>query len=380
MGRQLLKRRAGHLLLCLTVVMASLLAPSPANAQVQQGATLTILRGQVAIIRADGTAIQPAASGSTVAVGDEIRTITKSGALITFFAGTEIEMGEETILVVEQLSNQGDKIDISLRQAFGATLNRVQSIAGSGSTYQIQAGGAVALVRGTTFSLTGPVTTPSGNVVATACLADCSPASTFNNCAMHPHTGIGVTVAGGKVESGCHEFPVDRTQDLFSAGAQAVTTVQQAVQGDTRGVPAGQIAAGGKNEAESKISQQQVEQQQRDTRPTGTDGGPLTPQPGHTSPGTQPCNTSTVSGGFGTTTTVHNLGQNSGTFNFSLQARSQPDRFQIIYQGNTLLDTGFVSFNQSYTVTYSGTSPLITVIVEGSGPGTLWDYLVACPT
>ena len=42
-------------------------------------------------------------------VGDEIRTTkTRSGALITFFSGTEMEMGEDTILVVGRQSRNGD--------------------------------------------------------------------------------------------------------------------------------------------------------------------------------------------------------------------------------------------------------------------------------
>jgi hypothetical protein len=61
----------------------------------------------VAVVHADGSAVQPAPSGTLVKAGDEIRTLTRTGALITFFAGTEIEMGEDTILVVEQLSNTG---------------------------------------------------------------------------------------------------------------------------------------------------------------------------------------------------------------------------------------------------------------------------------
>src|SRR5919107_174133 len=144
---------SAHVLLVLILALALLLPPYTASAQIQQGATLTILRGQVAIIRANGTAVQPAPNGSTVDAGDEIRTISKSGALITFFSGTEIEMGEDTILVVQQVSRQGDKIDVSLKQVLGATVNRVQSVTGSGSTYQIEAGGAVALVRGTTFAM-----------------------------------------------------------------------------------------------------------------------------------------------------------------------------------------------------------------------------------
>ena len=102
MSRRSSRLPVARLLLGLMLALGLLLPPSAADAQVQQGATLTILRGQVAVIRPNGSAIQPAPSGTTVDAGDEIRTISKSGALITFFSGTEIEMGEETILVVER--------------------------------------------------------------------------------------------------------------------------------------------------------------------------------------------------------------------------------------------------------------------------------------
>ena len=107
---------------------------------------------------------------------------TAAGALITFFAGTEIEMGAETILAVEQVSRQGDQVNISLKQVLGSTINRVTSLTNPGSSYRIEAGGAVALVRGTTFILVGPISTTSGDVVVLVCLDDCDARSTFAGC------------------------------------------------------------------------------------------------------------------------------------------------------------------------------------------------------
>src|SRR5215210_3579264 len=134
-----------------TLLLAVASVATPAVSQVQEGATLTVLRGQVAIIRPDGSSIQPAASGTTVFAGDEIRTLGNTGALITFFVGTEIEMGEETILVVDRVSRQGDRIDVSLKQVLGAAVHRVATFSDPGSSYRVDAGGAVALVRGTVF-------------------------------------------------------------------------------------------------------------------------------------------------------------------------------------------------------------------------------------
>src|SRR5262245_27153734 len=103
-------QRPVRLVLAVLLTVLALLpsvAPSATLAQVQDGATRTVLRGQVAVVHSDGSAVQPAPSGTVVKAGDEIRTLTKTGALITFFAGTEIEMGEDTILAVERVSMNG---------------------------------------------------------------------------------------------------------------------------------------------------------------------------------------------------------------------------------------------------------------------------------
>jgi hypothetical protein len=342
------------------------------DAQVDQGATLTVLRGQVAVIHPDGTAVQPAASGTLVRIGDEIRTISKSGALITFFTGTEIEMGDDTILVVDQLSRQGDRIDISLRQVLGATVNRVQSLAGAGSSFEIQAGGAVALVRGTSFALVGPVATSVGDVVATACQADCSPASTFAGCPMMPYTGLGVVTGRGKVESECTDFSVDRATGLLDAAFEGVTTTEQHVQGSTQGRSAGIVAPGNRKDVN-------VQKEPPDLRvPTPA------PSPAPAPPaGARPCNTLT-SGGPGVTTTVFDLVRTSGTFSFQYEAFVEPDRFEVIYEGRTLLDTDLVPrpgvpSGATVSLTYSGASRAVTVVVTGATTGTVWNYTVGCP-
>lgn len=94
-----------------------------------------------------------------------------------------------------------------------------------------------------------------------------------------------------------------------------------------------------------------------------------------------PCNVGTVSGGAGTTTTVHGLGRASGTFIFSWNAYSVPDKFEVFYQGAVIFTTGgFVSGSGSKAITYAGTDTKVTVVVTGSSTGTVWDYIVNCPT
>jgi len=172
-------------------------------AQPEDGATMTVLRGQVAVVRGDGAAVQPAPSGTVVWGGDEIRTLSKSGALITFFAGTEIELGDETSLLVERISRDGNRIDVSLKQVFGASLHRVQALSDPGSSYRVDVGGVVAVVRGTSFLVYGPT---DENVVGIVCLEDCTAETTFAGCPMGPNVAYWAEVDRGQAISRCQPF------------------------------------------------------------------------------------------------------------------------------------------------------------------------------
>jgi hypothetical protein len=197
-------RHALRIVLLVAAVLAGVVGvPPSALAQVQDGATMTVLRGQVAIVRGDGSAVQPASSGTVVRAGDEIRTLTRSGATITFFGGTEIELGEETTLAIERASRDGSRIDISLRQVFGVSLHRVQSLTDPGSAYRVDVGGAVAVVRGTEFLVYGPT---DENVVGIVCLEDCTDQTTFGGCPMGPNVAYWLEVDRRQVVSGCQPF------------------------------------------------------------------------------------------------------------------------------------------------------------------------------
>ena len=146
---------ASSILAAVLLALSSVLAPLPpiGYGQVADGATMTVLKGEVAVVHQDGSAVQPAPSGTTVTPGDQIRTLTKSGALITFFTGTEIELGEDSVMQVERVSRNGEQIDVSLTQVFGTSLHRVHKLTELGSSYRVDVGGAVALVRGTVFAV-----------------------------------------------------------------------------------------------------------------------------------------------------------------------------------------------------------------------------------
>ena len=204
-----------HLLLIATILLAIVGSPRSASAQVQDGATMTVLRGQVAVVRGDGSAVQPAPSGTLVRAGDEIRTLNNSGAAITFFAGTEIELGEETTLAIERAARDGSRIDIALRQVFGVSLHRVQALTDPGSSYRVDVGGAVAVVRGTDFLVYGPT---DENVVGIVCLENCTDQTTFAGCPMGPNVAYWLETDRRQVVSGCQPFTAKG--DIWNAPSQ----------------------------------------------------------------------------------------------------------------------------------------------------------------
>jgi hypothetical protein len=267
-----MRSRSLPTLAMVVALIAALVHPAGVLAQVTDGATLTVLRGQVAVIHGDGSADQPAPSGTIVRAGDEIRTLNKTGALITFFTGTEIEMGEETILAVDRVSKQGTTVDISLKQVLGVTLNRVQSLSDPSSSYRIEAGGATAVVRGTTFALIGPVPTSQGNIVALVCLDDCDGRTSFNGCATSEYTALGVQVEKGKATSGCDVYSVGRNADYFNEAAQAITTFEQSA-ANGNGVSNPGNANLGHGNQQSAIESKRAEEQKEDNdTPTGFAG------------------------------------------------------------------------------------------------------------
>jgi hypothetical protein len=370
------RSRISGVLALLLILASSLPSAAPAAAQAQDTATMTVLRGQVAVIRPDGSAVQPAPSGTAVRAGDEIRTLSATGALITFFAGTEIELGEQTIMVVEQVTRQGERVDVSLKQVFGTSLSRVQTFTDPTSSYRIEAGGAVALVRGTEFVMLGP--TREG-IVILVCLADCDDRTTFAGTPLSPFTGYYVEVEQGRVVSGVQTFRPDFTGGPWNAASEGATTAAQAIQGETRGVPPGQVPSGQREEIRADM-----EREERERKEDKEDGQPPAPPTG----GGLPCGTTrTVTGGGLRTETRHDLGRTSGTFRFEFDALTLPDRFQIFYEGREIEDTGFVprpddpdSGRGSRTVPFGpGPSTSVTVVVTGSEPGTAWDYTVECP-
>ncbi len=94
------------------------------------------------------------------------------------------------------------------------------------------------------------------------------------------------------------------------------------------------------------------------------------------------CDETQASGGFGVTTTVHELGT-TGPISFlvSWDMLIQKDQMQVFYEGVEIFDTGVVGGTGSHTVEVpAGTSSQVTVVMTGPEAGTVWYYTVHCPT
>jgi hypothetical protein len=363
--------------LALLVVLPSL-TPSLTYAQVQDGATVTVLRGQVAVVHTDGSAVQPAPTGTVVRAGDEIRTLTKTGALITFFVGTEIEMGEDTILAVDRVSMNGGKVDISLKQVLGTTLNRVQSLTDPTSSYRIDAGGATAVVRGTTFLLIGPVATSAGNIAALVCLDDCDGRTTFAGCAVGPYTAFGVGVEKGRATSGCDTAAVARGSDYFNAGFEAITTFEQSFASANEGGLNPGTANLGRDEGQRRADERNA-RENRDDKPAAQVVAPACGVPSFVgTPGTPtlfPLTGSVVEGNAGTTTLnvpVFLFPASSSTVTVNYAATAGTATLGVDYSlspGTLTFPPGTISQNVPITVIGDTTpEPTEVIILTFSNP------------
>lgn len=97
------------------------------------------------------------------------------------------------------------------------------------------------------------------------------------------------------------------------------------------------------------------------------------------------CGNVTEAGGDEPEGHEHELGLTRGEFIFSYETYSIKDHMVVVYEGNTLFDTGCVGTQgyQSATIQYEGSSHKVWVHVlpncEGDTTGTAWEYQITCP-
>src|SRR4030042_734545 len=116
--------------------------------------TLSSPSGEVLVKKSGSASWIAAAAGMKLEVGDQLKTGSDGYAEIRFFEGSvmEVEAGSEIQINEMTLASTGST-SISLTQLVGNTVNRVQKLVDSSSTYEVETPAGTAVVRGTTFTV-----------------------------------------------------------------------------------------------------------------------------------------------------------------------------------------------------------------------------------
>ncbi|HYY88467.1 MAG TPA: FecR family protein, partial [Chloroflexota bacterium] len=136
---------------CWLMAATLLLALVPASTLADDfppGATLSVLTGQVQVALGPFADYTDALDGQLVQAGDTVRTGPGGLALLTFFDGSESQLGPDSQMRIDFMEASPAR-RIMLFQAAGLSLNRVVPMAGG--SFQTDTSTATGLVRGTTF-------------------------------------------------------------------------------------------------------------------------------------------------------------------------------------------------------------------------------------
>lgn len=116
---------------------------------------LSVVGGEVLVMRAGADGWQPATAGMDLQPGDTIKSGSGSKAEITFFEGSTIELEASSQIVLSEISvADTGATTISLKQQIGRTISRVKKLTDTESRYEIETPAAVAAVRGSMMSVT----------------------------------------------------------------------------------------------------------------------------------------------------------------------------------------------------------------------------------
>ena len=147
------------LLLILALITLVALASIGCSGGSPCSSTLTILsisEGDVFVMKAGTDSWEEAQGGMSLEIGDSIKTGDSSGAEITFFDGStiELEAGAEIEIVTLAISADCASTTITLEQTIGTTISRVTKILDPGSSYEVETPTGVAAVRGSVMVVT----------------------------------------------------------------------------------------------------------------------------------------------------------------------------------------------------------------------------------
>jgi hypothetical protein len=128
-------------------------ATTPAEPTGETG-TLSGLEGDVQVLRQGASAWEAAISGMKIGTGYSLKTGSDGYVLITFFDGSVMELEAGTEISIEELSKtSGGSTTVRIGQVLGNTVNRVENLVDSASTYAVETPAGSAVVRGTIFEM-----------------------------------------------------------------------------------------------------------------------------------------------------------------------------------------------------------------------------------
>jgi len=141
-------------ILALTILVASTLVGCSGASSTDSTLTIfSITQGDVFVLKAGTDDWIKAAVDMSLEVGDTIKTGDDSGAEITFFDGSTIELEADTQIQITSLdsSPDTDTKTITLMQTIGTTISRVTKLLDPASSYAVETPSGVAAVRGSTM-------------------------------------------------------------------------------------------------------------------------------------------------------------------------------------------------------------------------------------
>jgi hypothetical protein len=116
-------------------------------------ARIDAIRGRVELTRADGTQEADLSTGSTIHLGDSLKTGKNSSAAVIFADGSVLTLHSASEMRFDHLSAHGETgmVDSRLHLIDGRLDTRVKPAVGPGSRFEIQTPSAISAVRGTEY-------------------------------------------------------------------------------------------------------------------------------------------------------------------------------------------------------------------------------------
>jgi hypothetical protein len=210
----------------LTVNVLLLALVGVVAAQAPQGATLTVVSGTVGVVKANGSPLQPAPNGLTLAVGDQVATLANSTALVTFFEGSELEMAANTTVVLKEIRSSGNEVHVLVEDVLGTTIGRVRAFANPNSDFRLQnpGGQVVAIARGSTVFGHSAENSSAVYGFVECVRAPCKVQGPSISVERTGQAAIGCTPKGD-----CTELPI-RGGNIFETVSNAVSDFEQKVE------------------------------------------------------------------------------------------------------------------------------------------------------